>query len=160
MFRFRCVALALVLFCFSWVTSVLCSAQDHDVLCSDGSGSFQAEIHTGVSVQVKATRTAELAIRTCEAALRWTSRVSSSRTNVSELDLDTFGVDLGLGAAAAGFQVKKSSASCCIEYEIYSLEKPPRLLRTLMPCAISRPAMASYPQLRPSRQSGFTASEA
>jgi hypothetical protein len=40
-------------------------------------------------------------------------------------------VDLGLGAAAAGFQVNKSSASCCIEYEIYSLEKPPCLLRTL-----------------------------
>ena len=130
-FRFRCVALVLVLCCFSWVTSVLCSAQDHDVLCSDGSGSFQAEFHTGVSVQVKATRTEELATRTCEAALRWDKQSLIVAANVSQLDVDAFGVDLGLGAPAAGFQVKKSSASCCMEYEIYSLEKPPRLLRTL-----------------------------
>ena len=82
-FRFRCVALVLVLCCFSWVTSVLCSAQDHDVLCSDGSGSFQAEFHTGVSVQVKATRTEELATRTCEAALRWDKQSLIVAANVA-----------------------------------------------------------------------------
>src|SRR5947199_4216393 len=107
-FRFRCVALVLVLCCFSWVTSVLCSAQDHDVLCSDGSGSFQAEFHTGVTVQVRAARTGELATRTCEATLGWNKDSLIIATNVSQLDVDTFGVDLGLGVPVTTFQVKKS----------------------------------------------------
>ncbi|HWZ81939.1 MAG TPA: hypothetical protein VNW47_04915 [Terriglobales bacterium] len=31
----------------------------------------------------------------------------------------------------ATFQIRKSDADCCVEYRIYSLEKPPRLLRTI-----------------------------
>ncbi|HKM46982.1 MAG TPA: hypothetical protein VJX69_05320 [Terriglobales bacterium] len=31
----------------------------------------------------------------------------------------------------AAFQIKKSDAECCMVYEIYSLEKPPHLLRTI-----------------------------
>jgi hypothetical protein len=38
---------------------------------------------------------------------------------------------LGLGVPVATFQVKKSPNDCCMEYQVYSLEKPPRLLRTL-----------------------------
>src|SRR5437868_5422498 len=31
----------------------------------------------------------------------------------------------------AAFQIKKNATECCMTYKIYSLEKPPRLLRTL-----------------------------
>src|SRR5438876_6729930 len=126
--RFCWGALALGLCC---LTASLCVAQDHDVLCSDGSGSFQAEFNTGVTVQVRAARTGELATRTCEATLGWNKDSLIIATNVSQLDVDTFGVDLGLGVPVTTFQVKKSGNECCMEYQVYSLEKPPQLLRTI-----------------------------
>jgi hypothetical protein len=126
--RFCWGALALALCC---VTASLCVAQDHDVLCSDGSGSFQAEFHTGVTVQVRAARTGELATRTCEATLGLNNNSLIIATNASQLDVDTFGVDLGLGVPVTTFQVKKFGNECCMQYQIYSLEKPPRLLRTV-----------------------------
>jgi hypothetical protein len=49
----------------------------------------------------------------------------------SQLDLDAFGVDFGDGIPAAAFQIKKSDNDCCMDYAIYSLEKPPRLVHTL-----------------------------
>jgi hypothetical protein len=125
--RFCWGALALALCC---VVS-LCFAQDHDVLCSDGSGSFQAEFNTGVTVQVRASTTGELATRACEATLGWNKNSLIVATNASQIDVDTFGVDLGLGVPIATFQVKKSSNECCMKYQVYSLEKPPRLLRTV-----------------------------
>jgi len=125
--RFCWVTLALALCC---VTASLCVAQDHDVLCIDGSGSFQAEFHTGVTVQVRA-RTGDLATRTCEATLAWNKDSLIIATNASQLDVDTFGVDLGLGVSVTTFQVKKSGNECCLEYQVYSLERPPRLLRTV-----------------------------
>jgi hypothetical protein len=47
------------------------------------------------------------------------------------LDIDTFGVDLGVGAPVVTLQVKKSKAECCMEYKIYSLREPPVLLRSI-----------------------------
>jgi len=126
--RFCWVALALAL---CYLTASLCVAQDHAVLCRDGSDSFQAEFHTGVAVKVRAARTGGLATRTCEATLGWNKHSLTIATNASQLDVDTFGVDLGLGVPVATFQVKKSGNECCMEYQIYSLERPPRLLRTV-----------------------------
>jgi hypothetical protein len=42
-----------------------------------------------------------------------------------------FGVDLGLDVPVVAFQVKDSDTECCVAYQIYSLQKPPRLLRTI-----------------------------
>jgi hypothetical protein len=108
-----------------------CVAQERNVLCRDGNGAFQAEFHTGVRVQVGAVRTGELATRTCEASLAWSNRSLVVATNAPEVDVDTFGVDLGFGVPVTTFQVKKAANDCCLEYQIYSLEKPPRLLRTI-----------------------------
>jgi hypothetical protein len=52
-------------------------------------------------------------------------------TDAFQLDVDAFGVDLGVGAPVVTLQVKKSSADCCMTYLIYSLQKPSRLLRTI-----------------------------
>jgi len=52
-------------------------------------------------------------------------------TGAAQLDIDALGVDLGLDVPVAAFQVKKMDSDCCMEYQIYSLERLPRLLRTI-----------------------------
>jgi hypothetical protein len=109
-----------------------CVAQTQDVLCSDGNGSFQtAFMNTGVTVRVGPSKAGELATRTCEAVFAWNKHKLPLVTNAAQADLDAFGVDLGLGTPIAAFQVKKSDAACCREYQVYSLTEPPRLLRTI-----------------------------
>jgi hypothetical protein len=49
----------------------------------------------------------------------------------TQVDLDLFDVELGLPDPVAAFQIKQSSESCCLSYEIYSLRGQPRLLRRL-----------------------------
>src|SRR5258708_4255859 len=113
--------------------AIPCHAQNRDVLCSNGSGKFEAEFPTGVKLRVGAARNAEggLATRVCEAALNWDKRELVVAAKAAELDVDVFGADLGMGMPVVAFQVKKSAADCCMAYEIYSLQKPPRLLRTI-----------------------------
>jgi hypothetical protein len=127
---FGCGGVVLALCCFACLAG-RGFAQDHDVLCNDGDGSFQAEFHTGVTVKVGAARSGELATRKCEAILRWDKQAITGASDAAQLDVDAFGVDLGLGVPVAAFQVKQSSSQCCVEYQLYSLEKPPQLLRTI-----------------------------
>jgi hypothetical protein len=113
--------------------TVLGHSQSRDVLCSNGSGNFEAEFHTGVKVRVGAAKStsAALAKRVCEATLSWDKQEMVVTANALHLDVDVFGVDLGLGVPVVAFQVKDSDTECCVAYQIYSLQKPPRLLRTL-----------------------------
>ncbi len=103
------------------------------VLCRDGNGVFDAEFRSGVRVHIGATRNpgVTLAARTCAAKLNWDKQELTVGTNASELDLDAFGVDLGDGLPVAAFPIKKSGSDRCVEYRIYSLPKPPRLLRSI-----------------------------
>ena len=73
----------------------------------------------------------QLAARVCEATLSWDKQEIVITAKASQLDVDVFGVDLGLGAPVVAFQVKNSDTECCMAYQIYSLQKPPRLLRTI-----------------------------
>jgi len=113
--------------------AVPCRAQSRDVLCSNGSGRFEAEFHTGVKLRVGAARKTEagLATRVCEATLRWDKQEIVVTAEASQLDVDVFGADLGIGVPVVAFQVKKSDTECCMAYRVYSLQKPPRLLRTI-----------------------------
>ena len=122
---------------------VLCTSQSqrHSVLCMDGSGNFDAEFRTGVKVHVGAARNggpATLGTRACAAKLIWENQELLVATGASQLDLDAFGVDLGDGVPVAAFQIKKSDAYCCMDYAIYSLEKPVRLMRAITGPARSR----------------------
>jgi hypothetical protein len=119
---------SLLLFC---VTATLCQAQTRDVLCSAGSGTFVSEFHTGVKVQVGAARSGELATRACKAELTWNKQKLVIASSAPRIDVDAFGVDLGVGLPVLAIQVKKTDADCCVSYQIYSLQKPPRLLRTI-----------------------------
>ena len=125
------VAATLGFFLFSCITAGACHAQNRDVLCRDGVGDFQAEFPTGVGVRVGAERLLELSARACDAALSWADQNLTVATATSELDIDAFGADLGLGAPVVAFQVKKSKAECCMEYKIYSLRTPPVLLHSI-----------------------------
>jgi len=109
----------------------LCQMPARNVLCSSGNGTFDAEFRTGVKVHVGAARNGELATRACSAKFNWDKQELLVARAASELDLDAFGVDLGDGVPVAAFQIKKLDTDCCMEYAIYSLEKPPRLLRTI-----------------------------
>jgi hypothetical protein len=110
-----------------------CHAQGRDALCSNGSGNFEAEFHTGVKLWLGAARKTAtgLATRVCEAKLSWDKQEIIVTTGASQLDVDAFGADLGLGVPVVTFQVKQSETECCIAYQIYSLQKPPGLLRAI-----------------------------
>jgi len=108
-----------------------CLGQNHEVLCNNGEGRFQAEFQALVTVTVGATKSRGLSTRTCEATLAWNKQAVTVSTNVAQVDLDAFGIDLGLGVPVAAFQIKNSANQCCTEYKLYSLDKSPRLLRTI-----------------------------
>jgi len=108
-------------------------AQD-TVLCRAGNGTFSGEFAGGrdkVSVHVGATKVAGLSTRSCEATITWKDQQIAIESGVWLLDLDTLGADLGMDSPVATFQVKRSESECCATYLIYSLQSPPRLMRTL-----------------------------
>ena len=109
----------------------MCGAQTHDVLCVQGSDNFSAVFYTGVAAHVGAAKNGGLATRACEASLSWGDQRLAVASEASEVDLDAFGVDLGLGVSVVAFQIQKSDNDLFRSYQIYSLEKPPRLLRTI-----------------------------
>ena len=76
----------------------LCAAQTSDVLCRGGSGKFGAAFHRDVQVQVGAAKSGGLATRSCEASLSSGGQEITVASEAWEVDLDAFGVDLGLGA--------------------------------------------------------------
>jgi hypothetical protein len=124
---------AALFFLFSPMLSV-CQSETRSILCHDGNGIFDAEFRNGVAVHVGAARergVTALATRSCAAKLSWHQQELLVATGASQLDLDAFGVDIGDGTPVAAFQIKKSDFDCCMDYQIYSLEKPPRLLLTI-----------------------------
>jgi hypothetical protein len=129
--RFRRSAAVPALFLIFCAAASVCHAQSHDVICRDGAGDFEAEFHTGVKVHVGAARNGELATRVCEAALSWNDQNLVIAAAASQLDIDAFGVDLGVGVPVVALQVKKSKTECCMDYKIYSLREPPVLLRSI-----------------------------
>src|ERR1700686_4647537 len=127
----RCGTMTLAWLALLCLVSSPCQAQIPDVLCKEGSGSFEAAFHTGVKVRVGAAKQDGLARRLCEAAMSWDQHNEVVATDAFQLDVDAFGVDLGVGVPVVTLQVKKASADCCMTYLIYSLQKPSRLLRTI-----------------------------
>ena len=108
-----------------------CHAQSNGVVCRDGSGSFEAAFPTGVTVQVGAERRDGLATRACGGMLLWDKQKLGIAAAAAQVDVDGFGIDVGLGQPVVTLQVKKTDAECCMTLHIYSLQKPPKLLRTI-----------------------------
>jgi hypothetical protein len=114
-----------------WAVSGVAFAQDNPVLCADGEGKFSARFETGVTVTVGATKQHELGERTCEAALVSGGIRLTVVEGAAEADVDVMGADLGLGTPVVAVQFRRSELDHRTTYEIYSLEKKPRLMRTL-----------------------------
>jgi hypothetical protein len=114
-----------------WPTLSLSQSRETHMLCRQGNGTFRAKVANDVEVHVGAAREGGMSTRACAAHLSWKNQEVPVETNAAEIDLDAFGVDFGSGAPGAAFQIKKSGSDCCMEYRIYSLEKPPHLLRTI-----------------------------
>ncbi len=129
------IRLTRAIICLSWLiafASGACVAQDQHFLCSDGAGSFNTEFPAnGLSIRVGALKAGQLATRACAADFAWKKHSLSVVTNAAQIDLDSFGIDLGLRAPVSTLAIRKSSADCCVEYRVYSLTTPPRLLRTI-----------------------------
>jgi hypothetical protein len=116
---------------FLFALAAACHAQNRDVLCNLGTGNFTAQFRTGVAVRVGAARNGGLAERLCQAALSWGNQNLVIADQAAQVDVDAFGSDLGLGVPVVAFQIKKSANTCCVEYRIYSLRQPPKLLQTI-----------------------------
>jgi len=120
---------------FGFVSLVvnICLGQTRDVVCDDGYGRFETTFVSGVSVTVGAAKSggSGLAKRSCGGALAWDRRDLPVASEASQVDIDVLGVDLGLGTPVVAFQVKNSAADWYMTYHIYSLKKPPKLLRTI-----------------------------
>ncbi len=121
----------IVLLALWGMVGINCFAQQSDVVCRDGDGSFKAVSATAVEILVGASRNGELASRRCQALLRWKNNSVTVATEVSEIDVDTFNVDLGFSFPVTTLQIKNSATDDYVLYQIYSLDKDPRLLRTL-----------------------------
>jgi hypothetical protein len=121
--------LAFLAFFFAGAT--LCHAQTDSVVCSRGTGSFGIAFRTGVTVEVGAARRDGLATRMCQATIAWDKRSLVVTDAAAQVDVDALGIDLGMGTPVVAFQVKRADADCCRTFLIYSLQKPPKLLRTI-----------------------------
>jgi hypothetical protein len=128
-FGWRARELASLLLFFAMASA--CHAQAGAVVCQDGSGSFEAAFLTRVTVQVGAARRDGLATRVCEGTLLWDQKKLAIAPAAAQVDVDALGIDLGLGPPVVTFQVKGTDSECCMRFEIYSLQKPPKLLRTI-----------------------------
>jgi hypothetical protein len=106
-------------------------AEDHPMVCSEGFGTFTAKSPSGVTIAIDPIRKSGFATRLCGASLSWKGGSLPVAEGVGEVDLDAFGVDLGLGPLVAAISVRKVASDKLMEYQIYSLRHPAEKLRTL-----------------------------
>jgi len=123
--------LKVVFLLLSCACASVAHAQVDAVVCSAGNGSFETAFRTGVKVEVGAARHDGFAVRMCQGKLSWEKSSLVVAPSAFEVDIDALGVDLGLGVPVVTFQVKQAPEDCCSTLLIYSLQKPPKLLRTI-----------------------------
>jgi len=106
-------------------------AETPSVVCREGSGRFETLVAGTLNVKVGPSSLGELSSRSCSAWLAAHKQRVDVATDSFMVDLDALAVDLGLGTPVAAFQVKRTAADCCTEYDIYSISGTPRLLRKI-----------------------------
>lgn len=101
------------------------------MVCDRGAGRFEAHIYTGAGVEVGAVRNEGFSARACSATLHWKGQEMLTVPSAAEMDVDVLGADLGLGTPVVTFQTRQSILDWQSQYEIYSFDRKPRLLRTI-----------------------------
>jgi hypothetical protein len=109
----------------------VCYSQARNVVCSGGEGSFSTTFRTGVSASVGPAKRGSLSHRVCEAKLSRNGTILPIADEAWQVDIDVLGADLGLKMPVVAFQIKQSELDSAMTYEIYSLQKQPRLLRKI-----------------------------
>lgn len=122
------IPLLLAILCAACVP---CRCHAQRILCRDGFGSFSSQFPTGVTVTVGASRNGASAVHACDATLHWGKDVLPVAQGVYEANIDVMGADLGLGVPVVAFQIKASEADRLTTYKVFSLAKPPHLLRII-----------------------------
>jgi hypothetical protein len=106
-------------------------AQSRQVVCDRGSGHFEANFPTGVTVRVDAVKSGGFATRACEAELRWGTEREVVVKTAAQVDIDALGADMGMGVPVVAFVVRPAQDDLHANYEIWSMERKPRRLLTL-----------------------------
>jgi hypothetical protein len=123
-----------LLFALYLCTPLLSRSQTHGILCTGGAGRFTSKFATGVTITVDATKNGEsggFSTRACEAVLASKKIQIVAAKDAWIVDIDVLGADLGLGMPVVAFQVMKREIDPGMTYEVYSLDDPPKLLRTI-----------------------------
>lgn len=123
----RSSIVVLVVICTVFYVS---AAAGQQYLCDQGSGKFAARTQEGVEVTVGPEREGGLAKRVCDASINWGKDRLVVAANAATVDLDMLGATLGKMGPVAAFQVR-SNPNDFMSYVIYSLRKPPHVLRRL-----------------------------
>ncbi|WP_109485594.1 energy transducer TonB [Occallatibacter savannae] len=105
-------------------------ASAHDITCDTGSGEYKTEF-SGTTVEVGPMRKGSFAERACSARLARKGQELSVADDAGQIGIDVLGADLGFGKPVVAFQVDQTGRGSNVEYRIYSLAKPLRLLQTL-----------------------------
>lgn len=130
------VALAFCLF------SMPVRAQEQQILCADGEGHFEASFGSGITVAAGAVRKGGFAAHACTATINWKKQSLEVTPAAAQVDIDILGADLGLGVPVVAMEIRKADKDRAAAYRIYSLARPPRLLRTITGGDIYRAADA------------------
>lgn len=106
------------------------------VVCDHGSGDFKGTLPGrlaagSTTVVVHPDRKGDFAIHACRAQLLWNGGYLTVASDAAKVDIDVMGADLGLGSLVVALQVQPSDTDPHIEYRIYSLSAPSKLLRTI-----------------------------
>jgi hypothetical protein len=120
--------LAGLLLCFA-ASLRKCSAED--ITCENGNGEYSERFASGVTVSVGAIRKGAFAERACSAKLVWEAHETPVVSDAGQVAIDVLGADLGFGKPVVAFQIDKSGSGSKPVYQIFSLNKPPRLLYTI-----------------------------
>jgi hypothetical protein len=113
------------------VLPMICAGQARNVVCDGGLGSFRYKFKTGVTVSVGPQKSGGFAAHACEARLEWDAQSLVAASGSWQVDVDALGIDLGLAAPVVAFQTKSTDLDGFMQYEIYSLKKPPQRLRVI-----------------------------
>ena len=113
------------------VASSAARAQSGGAVCDRGYGHFETTFAAGVTVHVGAVPSGGFAARACQAVLSWRDHRVVAVPATAQVDIDVLGADLGPGVPVVAFVVRKAEHDWRASYEIWSLEKKPRLLWTL-----------------------------
>lgn len=114
-----------------WLAAGFVKCGAEDITCESGNGEYSDRFASGVTVNVGAIRKGAFSERACFARLVWDGGEVPVVSDAGEVAIDVLGADLGFGKPVVAFQIDSSGTGSKRVYQVFSLNKPPRLLYTI-----------------------------